>query len=191
MQCQEHAINWHFFPLLQLFEEVEPLGLIVGHSTVRIIHPIWFNCPPCNRHDVWVYVTLVVVKKRSAPFLSHLIQFFWILVDGRAPSYQWDIQTSCAGAPWLWSHLFASLSTWFQHLRWATAGRYWELCKCCLGLLVGKHASWSWMRVPLVHQCESRTSLLVVPFLEADKHPDMPTYTDHKASHMLEMSKLH
>ena len=30
-------------------------------------------------------------------------------------------------------------------------------------------------------QCESRTSLLVVPFLEADKHPDLPTYTDHNA----------
>ena len=44
------------------------------------------------------------------------------------------------------------------------------------------------MRAPLVCQCESRTSLLVVPFLEANKHPDPPTYTDHNASHLLGMS---
>ena len=35
--------------------------------------------------------------------------------------------TSCAGALWLWNHLFASLSTWLQHRRWAAAGRYWTM----------------------------------------------------------------
>ena len=83
------AIN--FFPLLQLFEDVvEPLSLIVGHSTVWITNPIWLNCPLCNRHDVCMGVCYYC--KRSAPYPIFLNTLF-LLVDGRAPSYQWDIQT--------------------------------------------------------------------------------------------------
>ena len=41
----------------------------------------------------------------------------------------------------------------------------------------------------MVFQYKSRTSLLVAPFLEADEHPDLTTYTDHNANHLLGMSK--
>ena len=65
----------------------------------------------------------------------------------------------------------------------------WELCWCCLELQAGKHASQSFMRAPLVCQCESMTSSLVAPFSEVDEHPDLPIYTGHNASHLLGMSK--